>query len=533
MHTTRSQKELSRVTVSGYNKADVLQRLVERLRLNDVAQANHWAAELVCSNHIDAVLGRVVAFVGQEINAQNPRLPSLIWQHVSRYRNMHLDGTVRNNQIVRNLVSEVVTVVAMSHKKVVKLPKIGEIDFEVDYIRSKVVSTTKDNIIGVIRDGDPPDIVVPINELATHIILQKRYNGDRFSLLTREATTTNPYYWLAWFLEWEKNISSKKMKDVEYRCAPRLSRLYDGKFATDCVWVAWDLFRILAIRMATAEAREQIAALYNLYAHDYSRNKRTERKFLMYQAIQVLTLDLDWRTNVYVDRRKVVKTCACVNFFYRQIAADCRTWEDKYRSSTIASFISPADDKQRARDARRQAVKHVQDVQNEMVAALRPLQIRDDDGNGNGNGNRNVDEMFAEREAEYERVSYEPREDDRRFEDERREMISPPPNLAPRRTSHSRINRNDDDNRINLTEQIERTEGGGDLDDDSARNGCVTMPVVCSEGIGCVYIPRGETPMYPPKRQQETPHEFREFFINLSQPPRPVSSSPAGTIVLD
>ena len=53
----RSPKELTKVTVSGYSKTEVVNNFVDRMRFHDVDNAHFWAAELVSSGH-----GNVVVF---------------------------------------------------------------------------------------------------------------------------------------------------------------------------------------------------------------------------------------------------------------------------------------------------------------------------------------------------------------------------------------------------------------------------------------------------------------------------------------
>ena len=511
IQTTRSTKELAKVTVSGYNKTDVLQRLVERLRLNDIDQSNHWAAELVCSNHVNILFGKLVAFMAQEVNIQNPKLPGVALSHLLRYRRLNLDGSGRNCQEVRNMVAELTCVLALSPKKVVKFPKISELDFEVDYIKSRVMSTSTDLVDEVLRNGDPGDLVVPLNELATQIMLVRKYSGDRFTLLTREETSVNPYYWLAWFLEWEKNMSSKKMKDLELKCAPRSNKLYDAKFATDCVWAAWDLFESIANKIGDANVQQQMSALYELYAYDYSRNKRTEKRFLMYNAVQLLTVDFEWQRDVYVDRKKCVKMCACINMLYRQIAKDCRDWEEKYRKSTIASYISAEGSREPGTaSSTKVRAQDLREVQEEIVRGVVPGHNL---GVNQSCNPKTVDQMYMERELEYDRVPYDKCEErlharmrDQEAANEQRHM----------------------DELRRYAETIESSEIPGD---EGVPEDSVTLPIVCNEGAGCVFIPRdGVKKQRPPPsvviRDHGNPNELREFIIRLSDNTNGYASKP-------
>lgn len=318
-------------------------KLIERLKFHDVDKANYWTAELIASGQHEFLMNKLIAFSCQEININNPKLPAYLSDRIKTYKRLVrvLDIQDRNDQQIRNIFSEIVTVLSLSTKKTTKFPKIGEVDFEMEYIRSKIISKNRNLADQILRDEDPRDLLVPINELATHIVLLRRHSADKLSLLTSKAGALNPYYWLAWLLEWDKHMTSRRLKDVEYHCAARTSPHYDDKFAKDVVWVIWDTLLRLTETFDDEPTTVQVQALYAIFMTDYTRGKRTERKHILYCAVQYLTTSLSWRLNVFIDRRKVIRAQCFVNLVYAYVNREGEAWEKTFRDRKISAYIEP------------------------------------------------------------------------------------------------------------------------------------------------------------------------------------------------
>lgn len=455
VHTHRSDKELLKVTIGGYNKTEIVNKLLDRLRVGDVAKTNTYAAELVCSGQTEILLNKVLAFASQENSVQNPHLPRILWRNYIKYYMLSTSEPApshRNNQELRNLVSEVVTISCLSPKSPLKFPKIGELDFELEYIKSRTVSTDTKMAEQVLRQGDPRDLTLPINELAVHILLKRQHNGDKFTFMTSEASKVSPEYWMAWFIEWDKNVTSKKFSDLEYKCAPRTSKAYDDKFSYDCVWVAWELFEKLAEGIGDRRLITTIKCLYDLYTFGFTRARKTERKFLFHQAIQYLTKDVDWHSDPFVDRRKVIRMSAQVNFLYQAVAKQSRAWEEQYRQANIARFVTS-----RTIDKRAEPVPRVNDI----TAIAREVVYTSQHANADPQP-LTIEEEYRNRDYEQpSKVSqYELFKERQRLEQQQQSVVEEP-QLEP----------------LVVFTPPENT---------------TPLPVFCSEGAGCVFVPKGQ-----------------------------------------
>ena len=114
------------MTYNGYKKSQILTMLHKELMKGNINKSCSLAAELHISGFIIPLLNKLILFASKEINCANPRIGEYIWY---RYRNFNIDKKNPimscNNQIHRNYLIEMVSVLALSNKK--NCPKITKI----------------------------------------------------------------------------------------------------------------------------------------------------------------------------------------------------------------------------------------------------------------------------------------------------------------------------------------------------------------------------------------------------------------------
>ena len=240
--SNRTDKQLTKITVSGNSKTLVMSTLCDKMRLQDIHQANHFAAEMVASGQADVVVNKLIVYASQEINMCNPLLPKALNSLVRKFGRILKTSkptSIKNEQQTRNLISEMTSLLTLSSKRPIKFPKIGEVDLELEYIKNRIVSRDTQYADIIMLDKDPKELSLPVNELANHIILQRKASGDKYNFMMQSAAYVDPFYWLAWFLEWERKLSSRTLKEIEYKCAPRAENLcgcqIHNRMCLDCV----------------------------------------------------------------------------------------------------------------------------------------------------------------------------------------------------------------------------------------------------------------------------------------------------------
>ena len=301
-------------------------------------KANFWAAELISSGPGNVVVSKIISFLSQDINIQNPKLPSLVRAAIRRIAAAAPDlSPAANSQEVRNAITEVVTAMTMSTKKAIKPPKIAESDFEPDNFRQKIMSRDRQLIDGLLQSQDPSQVAVPLNELATHALEQHKQSADKFTLLTRRSTKICPQYWLAWYMEMDKRANARGMQDMELTCAPRKLARYDDKFNHDCIWIAWELILWLSDSVCSEESKQEVQSLLALYSFDFSKTRKTERRAMLYHALMYITHnpELALRADPFVDRARCLRAAASIIFVYGSIAKEANSWEQ----DSIANYV--------------------------------------------------------------------------------------------------------------------------------------------------------------------------------------------------
>ena len=368
---------MAKVTAGGFSRTDVVANMLDRVRFHDVAKAQFWAAELVVSGHAELVLSKLVAFMSAEVHAQNPRLPSKLRTLVRRAVAAAPDmSAAANVQEVRDAVAEAVMLLCLSTKKAWKPPKIAESDFEPAGFKSRILSSGSPYV--TLRAQDPPELAVPLNELATHALEQQRQAADRFGLLTRRDCRACPQFWLAWILEMDKRASGRGSgHELAMRCAPRHLARYDAKHDADGVWAVWEVLLKLVDDVGTPAAQGQVRSLLALYAHGFAKGRKGERRSMLFHALSYVTAAHAPDRPDTVDRVAVLRTVASVNFVYRSVAAEVLAWE--------ASSATLADPPEPSGPARLREPEHARPVFREFV-----LSGRTSDTLSSGLGQRSV-----------------------------------------------------------------------------------------------------------------------------------------------
>lgn len=317
---------------SGYKKQNVITSLNMSLKNGFVQKGCYWGAEMLSSNMLEIFLQKCIAFLSQEIYLYNPNAPKWLHNEISRINNVidifpynHLE--LRNSQEIRNSVCEISTVLSMSRKNTYKIPKITDRDFDLDNIKSRLLRRNTNMIGSIIKEQDPREIVIPLNELANQIMIARKNNHATGFASKNDAT--EPFYWCSWILEWDKKLNSRNVEGYSFQCAQRQSRHYDFKFSRDCVWLLWELIIDLVDRINVNIISEQVKSLFLLYTYNFSKARKNERRFMFFHAIRYITDKINWDIPIHSNRSGAIHLNAGINFIYKNIQRDGLVWYEK------------------------------------------------------------------------------------------------------------------------------------------------------------------------------------------------------------
>ena len=119
----RNPSEFKGVSFSKFQKTKVKQELINCIASSKIESACYWTAELICAGHFSDLWEIIITYVSRYIHLGNPKLPLYISLRMDNFKTMLSNGFVgnelrlRNNQKIRQLFSEIVTILCLSKKK--------------------------------------------------------------------------------------------------------------------------------------------------------------------------------------------------------------------------------------------------------------------------------------------------------------------------------------------------------------------------------------------------------------------------------
>jgi hypothetical protein len=228
------------------------------------------------------------------IHNGNPKLALYLNMRYNNFETLINNGygqnilVLRNNDKIRRLFCEIICVLCYSLKKNViceiKLDKHES--FDIASMSERFKAPNVSYIEYILKDDDPKELIIPINELVYNLI---------------NKNIINVYYWLEWIIEYE-NICKKKKK----KCACE-NRSFAPKGSThDIIWIIWDILLYYSDPSLTSRTYnihnnnynnnnnnneikyKIIKSLLDLFVIKYSNNVKKKRKYIMYFAFALL-----------------------------------------------------------------------------------------------------------------------------------------------------------------------------------------------------------------------------------------------------
>ena len=310
INDVRSEKDFKGITFSKFKRTDVKKELLNSLKSGRIEQALHWSAEFICCACFIELWDIILNFVGKHIHLGNPKLPIYLdmrfnnfKEMISSYNGVELD--IRNNDKVRKIFAEIITVLCSSKKKhsieSIKIKKQEE--FDMTSMSSKLKAPSVQYATDIFKKDDPKELFIAINEFAFHVSKDSRSSLDAC-------------YWLEWILEFE-NLC-KKRKEVCI-CERRTFVMVDEKCVKEPIWMIWDvLFK------ANAEKKSEISdkilkSIFELFCIRYTSGVKKKRKYLLYFAISLLTDTFDSTIDIIENKTTVDNITKKINLIYKEI----------------------------------------------------------------------------------------------------------------------------------------------------------------------------------------------------------------------
>ena len=252
----------------------------------------------------------IILFISKFIHLGNPKLPTYIDMRFNNFKNIVINGYIgnelamRNNQKIRNIFAEIITVLCQSPKRhgfdVIKINKEG--DYNLGQLSNRLKAPDTSYGDQVFRKDDPKEIYIATNELAYH-------------LSEKSKNLVDACFWIEWIIEYE-NIGKKYKKKIE--CDRRENIPVDQKYQKELIWIIWDIL-LLNVQSKPEMTNKIINSLMSLYCLHYSTGCKKRRRYLMYFAVSILVDKYNTDIGIIQNKQIIDKVIGQIHLIYKEI----------------------------------------------------------------------------------------------------------------------------------------------------------------------------------------------------------------------
>jgi hypothetical protein len=310
---TRHLEDFKDKSFCGFKKTDVFKTLFKSIEEGKIENSCHWTTECMISGYCIELIDKLIAHSSKMVHINNPKLPSYLWRkylyffktidNINLKKQKHLCIHFRNNQVLRNLYFDIVSVITISpkSKRYDKYPKINEkTDFQFENIKRRLHAQTNFCPDSLFKFTDPEEIRVIINEIMFHF---KNINSGY----------ENCCYWVSWIFQWEKK--NKKMKQ-KFEIDERQIKDVRKTLWKDVVWLIWSAILVEG-NTRDILIKKQINSLYMLFKYDLTSSKRNLRIPLLYNAIGYLTHTISFTIPIITNKKLYLHSQCNVNIMFK------------------------------------------------------------------------------------------------------------------------------------------------------------------------------------------------------------------------
>jgi len=307
----RSSGDFKGYTFSKYKKTDVRKQLVENIVKGKIEPACYWCAELICAGHYSDIWEIILHYTGKHIHLGNPKIVIYLQSRFELFKNVVSQGhfyddlQLRNNNTIRKLFAEMISIITTSNKKNSFEPiKINrEEEFDMTQMTERLKAPNVSYIEDVFKKDDPKELFIPVNEFVYNI------SNERKNMLSA-------CYWIEWMVEFD--AICKKRKTPCY-CDRRKFVNVEKKFSKDIIWILWDALLQYSERTNNEFIKKLMQGLVDIFSIKYTTATCKKRRYLLYFAVAILTEPVPINIELTPNKEIVQNVVSKINSIYKQI----------------------------------------------------------------------------------------------------------------------------------------------------------------------------------------------------------------------
>ena len=301
----RLEKGFNKITFSNYKKSDAKKELLKCLNKGDIEASCYWTAEFICAGHFKNIWEIFIEFTSRYIHLANPKLPMYMEMRFEVFKNIVVNGYVgnelslRNNNKIRKLFAEIISILCLSRKKHCINPiKIEKEEFQMTnmtkHLKAKKITYSN----GIFRREDPKELLIAVNELGYHLS-----SDSRNALLA--------CYWVEWIIEFSSICKESKADR-------RAGMPVEAKFQTNIIWIAWEMLLHYGYKK-NKMTHEIIKALLKLFCIRFGLSSKKKRRYVLYFAVSLITENVDYNIKVFESKDIIENVKKKIDVIYKQI----------------------------------------------------------------------------------------------------------------------------------------------------------------------------------------------------------------------
>ena len=322
IHDTRIGTEFKGITISGFKRKDVINAFQNSIINNKLEDAIRWCVELHSTGLNNVIWNSFNNVYLKYIHINNPKLFFYLNKRYKEYNNIikHFPKKheifSRNNQEIRNLFAELTSILTLTKKNNIFLPKslpsIKNTSFEVYEIKKRMISKNMDNILDYIHNTTSNDTKLALNEIMNNIQKSK-------------GTFQNCLYWYLWLEKYQSKM--KKPKNILFE---NVNLDKDEQYYDHWAFILWKIIMSFENRLDKNNTFF-LRKLEYYYKVDFKLNSINKKKFYFFIAFYILKHNISWNVPIFQQEYLIIQTNANINSMYYSII---QTIESKLSDDT-------------------------------------------------------------------------------------------------------------------------------------------------------------------------------------------------------
>lgn len=319
----RTSNDFKSVSFSKFQKTKVKKELIERLSDNKVEPACYWAAELICAGHFVDIWDVIIYYVSKHVHIGNPMLPTYIINRIESFKEIISCGYVgnelnlRNNKNIRKMFAEIIATLCASRKyHVFEAVKVKREDFNMTHLAPRLKAPNISYSQPIFKSGDPTELTIAVNELA-------------YNMCPDSKNCYSACYWTEWIIEYEATCKQRKeIITIEKRDFAKV----ESKYQNDVIWIVWDAIMHRTASKKCRVTQRIIESLLGMFSLRFTTGVKKRRRFLIYNAISLLTDPVDLSIPIWVNKEIVTAVSDKINVVYKDVKNNekCPPIENNY-----------------------------------------------------------------------------------------------------------------------------------------------------------------------------------------------------------